>query len=151
MRVTFPGKGNSKAGMLPSDVVFVIEEKPHKVLKRQGNDLLMVARVALVDALTGYTAHVDTLDGRVLMVPCVDVLHPGSEVVVKNEGMPIITPSHKDTPVHHLNKENSYLQDHACENSKKKGNLLLHFEIVFPTQLSAQQKAAIRHALTELK
>lgn len=164
-RVTFPGKGKSKVGMLPSDVVFVVEEKPHGVLKREGDDLVVVVRVALVDALTGYTAQVDTLDGRVLMVPCVEVLRPGCEVVVKNEGMPIMTSCDDNTSTHHHSNGNIYQEDqaHACgefaahsramlnENKKKKGNLRLHFDIVFPAQLSAQQKAAIRHALTELK
>ncbi|KAI5061043.1 hypothetical protein GOP47_0023548, partial [Adiantum capillus-veneris] len=152
MRITFPGIGNSKPDMLPSDVVFLIEEKPHKTYKRHGNDLMMVARVALVDALTGYTAHVDTLDGRVLMVPCVDVLHPGSEVIVQNEGMPMCPFEEKTT--HHLSEEESvYLRD-ACaaeDRKRSKGNLLLHFDIVFPAHLSALQKAAIRHALVELK
>ncbi|MCO5609831.1 hypothetical protein L7F22_064063 [Adiantum nelumboides] len=152
MRVTFPGVGNSKPGMLPSDVAFVIEEKPHKTYERQGNDLIMVARVALVDALTGYTAHVDTLDGRVLMVPCVDVLHPGSEVIVKNEGMPIIC-FNEDKVTSSLSEIRTCSQKPVLVADKKerKGNLLLHFDIVFPDQFSAQQKAAIRHALMELK
>ncbi|KAH7292558.1 hypothetical protein KP509_29G074500 [Ceratopteris richardii] len=153
MKITFPGKGNNKAGMLPSDVVFVIEEKPHKVFKRRGNDLMMVARVPLVDALTGYTAHVETLDGRILTVPCVDVLHPASEVIVSNEGMPIVFPSNEEKPAHQLNNGSPCIQNpvNGAERERTKGNLLLHFDIVFPTQLSTQQKTAVRHALLEMK
>ena len=153
-KVVFQGKGNSKVGMLPSDVVFVIEEKPHEVLKREGHDLIIVMKVALVDALTGYTAPVSTLDGRVLMVPCVEVLKPSSEVIVKHEGMPInISSDHTNSSLH---TNDTTTTTSACDkvrkrNTDKRGDLRLHFHIVFPNQLSASQKAAVRHALTELK
>lgn len=102
-RVTFPGKGSrNKAGMAAPDVALVIEEKPHSMLRREGDDLVAVMRVALVDALTGYAAKVGTLDGRVLMVPCVQVVRPGMEVVVEGEGMPVQNLQDDHDGVHEL-------------------------------------------------
>ncbi|CAI5522293.1 unnamed protein product [Closterium sp. Naga37s-1] len=38
-RITFPEKGNEQPGLVPADLVFVIEEKQHEFFKREGIDL----------------------------------------------------------------------------------------------------------------
>jgi DnaJ homolog subfamily B member 4 len=51
-------------------MVFVIEEKPHDLFKRDGDDLILEVKVPLVDALSGptppatFTRTLTTLDGR---------------------------------------------------------------------------------------
>lgn len=53
-------------------MVFVIEEKPHDVYKRDGDDLIVEVKVPLVDALSGptppatFTRSLTTLDGRTI-------------------------------------------------------------------------------------
>lgn len=123
-KITFPEKGNEQRGVIPSDLVFIIDEKPHSVYKRDGNDLVITQKISLVEALTGYTAQISTLDGRTLTVPVNAVISPTYEEVVKGEGMPI------------------------PKEPSKRGNLRIKFNIKFPTRLTSEQKSGIRRLLT---
>lgn len=123
-KITFPEKGNEQRGVIPSDLVFIIDEKPHSMFKRDSNDLVVTQKISLVEALTGYTAQITTLDGRTLTVPVNSVISPTYEEVVKGEGMPI------------------------PKEPSKKGNLRIKFNIKFPTRLTSEQKAGIRRLLT---
>jgi DnaJ family protein A protein 2 len=83
--------GLSEPNIQPGDVIFVLEEKPHKTFKRVGNDLIMMKDITLGDALTGITFHVQHLDGRILEVACRpgEVIKPDSFKAIDDEGMPI--------------------------------------------------------------
>uniref|UniRef100_A0A1J3E3J3 DnaJ-like protein subfamily B member 13 n=1 Tax=Noccaea caerulescens TaxID=107243 RepID=A0A1J3E3J3_NOCCA len=118
-KITFLGKGNEQRGVIPADLVFILDEKPHSVFKRDGNDLVLMHNISLVQALTGYTALVTTLDGRTLTVPVTNVITPSYEEVVKGEGMPI------------------------PKDPSRKGNLRLRFTISFPSKLTSDQKSGI--------
>ncbi|GFY93157.1 DNAJ heat shock family protein [Actinidia rufa] len=115
-KITFPEKGNEQRGVIPSDLVFIIDEKPHGAFKRDGNDLIVTQKISLVEALTGFTAQLTTLDGRNLTVPINAIISPTYEEVVKGEGMPI------------------------PKEPSKKGNLRIKFNIKFPTRLTSEQK-----------
>ncbi|CAI0385326.1 unnamed protein product, partial [Linum tenue] len=119
-KITFTEKGNEQPGIIPADLVFVIDEKPHRVFTRDGNDLVVSQKISLAEALTGYTAHLTTLDGRSLTIPVKNVIHPTYEEVVTGEGMPIP----KDPP--------------------RRGNLRIKFSIRFPARLTSEQKAGIK-------
>nr|XP_043611087.1 dnaJ homolog subfamily B member 13-like [Erigeron canadensis] len=123
-KITFPEKGNEQRGVIPSDLVFIIDEKPHAVFKRDGNDLVATQKISLAEALTGYTAQLTTLDGRNLTIPVTSVISPTYEEVVKGEGMPI------------------------PKEPTKKGNLRVKFNIKFPTRLTSEQKTGIKRLLT---
>ncbi|KAI9115875.1 hypothetical protein K1719_012805 [Acacia pycnantha] len=123
-KITFPEKGNEQRGVIPADLVFIIDEKPHSVFKRDGNDLVVTQKVPLVEALTGYTAQLTTLDGRNLTVPVSSIISPTYEEVVKGEGMPI------------------------PKEPSKKGNLRIKFNIKFPSRLTSEQKSGIKRLLT---
>ncbi|CAL9227188.1 unnamed protein product [Arabidopsis halleri] len=119
-KITFPEKGNEHPGVIPADLVFIIDEKPHPVFTREGNDLIVTQKVSLADALTGYTANITTLDGRTLTIPITNVIHPEYEEVVPKEGMPL------------------------QKDQTKKGNLRIKFNIKFPARLTAEQKAGFK-------
>ncbi|XP_006643975.1 dnaJ homolog subfamily B member 1-like [Oryza brachyantha] len=122
-RVTFTEKGNQAPNMTPADIVFIIEEKPHDIFTREGNDLVITEKISLVEALTGYTARIITLDARSLSVPINSVIHPSYEEVVPGEGMPI------------------------PKDPSKKGNLKIKFNIKFPSRLTSDQKTGIKRLL----
>ncbi|GAB4839920.1 hypothetical protein Ancab_020630 [Ancistrocladus abbreviatus] len=122
-KITFPEKGNQELGMVPGDLIFVIDEKPHSVFKRDGNDLVVNQKVSLLEALTGKTINLATLDGRNLTVEVSEIVRPGHEVVIPNEGMPI------------------------SKDPKKRGNLRIKFDVKFPSRLSAEQKSELRRVL----
>ncbi|KAJ3692553.1 hypothetical protein LUZ60_011648 [Juncus effusus] len=122
-KITFPDKGNEHPHQLPADLVFVIDEKPHELFLREGNDLIMNLKIPLVDALSGATVNLKTLDGRDLVIKLSEVVTPGYELVVAKEGMPVV-------------------KEHG-----KRGNLRVKFEVGFPTRLSSEQRASIRRVL----
>lgn len=122
-KLTFPKKGNEEPGIIPADIIFVVEEKPHPLYKRDGNDLLVSKEITLLEALTGKTLDLITLDGRNLMIPLTDIINPDHEVVVPNEGMPI------------------------SKEPGKKGNLRLKLNVSYPSKLTAEQKSELKRVL----
>ncbi|KAL5729398.1 hypothetical protein ACHQM5_002363 [Ranunculus cassubicifolius] len=122
-KITFPDKGNEQINQLPADLVFVIDEKPHDLYKRDGNDLIVVQKVALAEALSGATVNLTTLDGRNLSIPVSEIVNPGYELVLAKEGMPIV------------------------REPGKRGNLKIKFEVNFPTRLTSDQRLGLKRIL----
>ncbi|MFS7961526.1 putative chaperone DnaJ, HSP40/DnaJ peptide-binding protein [Helianthus anomalus] len=81
-KITFPEKGNERPNVIPADLVFIIDEKPHSTFTRDVNDLVVTQQITLAEALTGYTVHVTTVDGRNLTIPINNVIHPDYEEIV---------------------------------------------------------------------
>ncbi|CAK8575715.1 unnamed protein product [Lathyrus sativus] len=123
-KITFPEKGNEHKGLIPADLVFIIDEKPHSVFKRDGNDLVVTQKITLVEALTGYTVQITTLDDRNLTVPINTITSPSCKEVVKEEVMMI------------------------PKEPSKKGNLRIKFNLKFPSRLTSEQKTGIKRLLT---
>ncbi|CAL1357292.1 unnamed protein product [Linum trigynum] len=122
-KITFPEKGNQEPGVGAADLIFVVDEKPHALFKRDGNDLVVHQKITLLEALTGKTVVLTTLDGRFLTVPVNEVIKPGHEVVIENEGMPI------------------------SKEPNNKGNLRIKFDVKFPARLTAEQKSDLKRVL----
>ncbi|KAG7089359.1 hypothetical protein E1B28_011049 [Marasmius oreades] len=126
-KIRFARAGNEQLNGEAQDVVFVVEEKPHSTFTREGNDLIYQLSIPLVEALThdGGKKVVDMLDGRKLQVPIPSgVVKPGQETTIPGEGMPI----RKDGSV------------------KKKGDLIVKWNVQFPDRLSASQKEKLKKA-----
>merc|ERR1740123_902885 len=49
-KITFPREGDELPGVIPSDIQFIVGEKPHAVFERDGNYLVLRERVSLKDA-----------------------------------------------------------------------------------------------------
>ncbi|KAI3993462.1 hypothetical protein MKX01_002475 [Papaver californicum] len=122
-KITFPEKGNEQRGLIPADLVFIIDEKPHGVFRREGNDLIATRKISLVEALTGYTSQLTTLDGRTLPISINSVVSPGHEEPFKGEGMPI------------------------PKDPSKRGDLKVKFSVKFPAALTSEQKMGIKRLL----
>ncbi|XP_019159020.1 PREDICTED: dnaJ homolog subfamily B member 13-like isoform X3 [Ipomoea nil] len=120
-KITFPEKGNDEnPSVTPADLAFIIDEKPHKVFTRDGDDLIATQKIRFVEAWTGYTVRLTSLDGRNLTIPINTIIHPNYQEVIPKEGMPI------------------------PKDPSNKGNLRIKFDIKFPTSLTASQKAGIK-------
>ncbi|KAK7304585.1 hypothetical protein VNO77_42468 [Canavalia gladiata] len=122
-KITFPEKGNQEPGVIPADLIFVIDEKPHALYRRDGNDLVINQEITLLEALTGKTMDLTTLDGRNLMIPLTDIVKPGAEIVVPDEGMPI------------------------SKDPGRKGNLRIKLDVKYPSRLTPEQKSDLRRVL----
>ena len=127
-KIRFPRAGNEQPIGEPQDLAFIVEEKPHPLFTRAGDDIVCNLKIPLVDALTGCDTKkvVELLDGRRLQVPFpAGIVKPGQETRVVGEGMPI--------------RKQSSLKD--------KGDLVIRWDVQFPDRLAPSQKEAIRRIL----
>lgn len=119
-KVTFAGEGDqNQPNAPPGDIVFVVKGKPHPKFTRSGNHLIYQANVSLRDALLGTRIQIDTLDKRRLTVEVPGVINPKTRKVISNEGMPI------------------------SKAPGTKGDMIVEFNIQFPSHLTQDQRAAI--------
>lgn len=128
-KVRFPRAGGEQATGESPDLVFVVEEKPHVRFMRDGNDLIVTQKLPLVEALTGEGGRktIEHLDGRKLQVSVpLGVVKPGQESRISGEGMPV-------------RKEGQV---------RRKGDLIVRWEIVFPDRLTPSQKEGIKKVLS---
>lgn len=109
-KIFFRGEGDQQPDTQPGDVIIVLQQKPHDVFKRTGDDLLMEREITLTEALCGFEFVVKHLDGRDLLVRHLpgEVIKPGDLKGIQGEGMP----QHK--------------------NPFEKGNLYIKFDVTFP-------------------
>ena len=118
-RFVFEREGNSKPGVEPGAVVFVLETARHASFTRSGDDLVYVAKLSVVDALCGTTLKIQTLDKRTLAIPVVECVDANSQKIVGGEGMP-------------------------RADGSGRGDLIIIFEIVMPNKLTPAQKSLVR-------
>jgi DnaJ homolog subfamily B member 4 len=124
-KIRYRGVGNEKRGYAPADVVFVIGEKPHASYTRDGDDLLYTAKISLADALGGgRPITVPTIDGRSVNLAVTEIIKPGAVRTISGGGMP---------------------------NSKQagvRGDLVVTFEVVFPSYLQDDKRSRLRELLS---
>ena len=80
-KIDFRGEGDQMPGVLPGDVQFEIEQKPHPRFQRKDDDLFYEAKIDLYTALGGGTVYIEHLaDKRVLKVIILpgEVIRPGN-------------------------------------------------------------------------
>lgn len=83
--------------------------------RREGDNLIMKKSITLLEALTKTEFMFKHLDERVIKVTHEDIIKPNQKLMIKNEGMP-------------------HLQD-----SLTKGDLIIYFDIIFPTSLDKER------------
>lgn len=129
-KIDFRGEGDQMPGVLPGDVQFEIEQKPHPRFQRRDDDLFYHAKIDLLTALGGGQIFIEHLDDRWLTVNIFpgDPITPGKYLpgigtlssnkisagavkVIKGQGMPSYR--HHDF-----------------------GNLYIQFEVEFPDKSS---------------
>jgi len=123
-KITFASEGDEigNTGEF-QDVVFIVKEKKHAIFARDGSNLIFKISIPLKDALCGFNLEVPALDGRVINQRVEGVITSGASRVIANEGMPI------------------------SKHPGKRGDLIITFEVVFPSKLSEQQKCQIKQIL----
>lgn len=85
-KITFEREGDEAPGVIPADIIFTIQTKPHDRFQRDGDDLLYTCKISLLDALSGNRQTVKSLDGRDISI---DTRNCTSGVVkiIPGEGM----------------------------------------------------------------
>ncbi|KAH7423802.1 hypothetical protein KP509_12G074300 [Ceratopteris richardii] len=125
-KVIFTEKGNEQEGFIPADLVFIIDEKPHAVFKRDGNDLITNLKVTLTEALTGCEFIIPLLNSTSLHVPCTEIIFPGYEKTISNAGMP------------------------SAKDPVRRGNLRIKYDVDFPRHMSLEHRNILRKALNRI-
>jgi DnaJ homolog subfamily A member 2 len=116
----------------PGDLVISINEVSKKDdtnpfgLKRVGNNLIMMRDISLKEALVGFKFRFRHFDNRVIEIVNKNIIMPESQLVVKGEGMSIL-------------------------NDTSHGNLIIKFNIIYPTNLSDERKKYLDKILPGLK
>ncbi|KAL8606798.1 DnaJ subfamily B member 13 [Nucella lapillus] len=123
-RITFPNEGDQGPNNVPADIVFIVKDKPHPRFRREGLNLIHTAGVALGRALTGTMVDIHTLDERILHIPINDIVKPEYKKTVPGEGMPM------------------------SSDPTQKGDLVIEFDIQFPTSLTPERKDLVKTALS---
>jgi DnaJ-class molecular chaperone len=125
-------------GVLPTrrrksnDVVVILDEHPHPLFSRSGDDLIFKTAIPLRDALVGFSREIRTLDGRPLRFQIDDIVTPGSQKVVVGEGMPV------------PKSEEYRRRNELFRSGGTFGNMIVVFDVVFPASINEQQKNAIK-------
>ena len=117
-KIRFPGEGDELPnGQGVQDFQFVISEKPHGLFTREGDDLKCTVTLSLLEALTGYTKSVTTIDGRKLPIEGTGSnVQPGQILRFPHLGMP-----HQKTP-------------------SQRGDLLVAIKVELPSLTPTQKK-----------
>ncbi|KAJ1666033.1 Molecular chaperone (DnaJ super) [Coemansia sp. RSA 1813] len=124
-KIRFAKEGDN-LGNGAQDIVFVLEEKPHTMFKRDGDDLKVDLNLSLDDALCGFKKPVQLLNGKTIQVSNSNtIIKPNQVSRMPNYGMPI------------------------SKQSGRFGALVITYKIQFPSSLTSSQKEKIHEALTE--
>lgn len=115
MQLKVTGKGNEAPGNgISGDLLVVIEEQEHPVLKREGDNLHYDLYVSLPDAILGTSQEIDTVTGKV-RIKIEAGVQSGKILRLRGKGI-------------------------ASINGYGKGDLLVHINVWTPKTLSKEQK-----------
>ncbi|KAJ1798511.1 Molecular chaperone (DnaJ super) [Coemansia sp. RSA 2399] len=124
-KIRFAKEGDN-LGNGAQDIVFVLEEKPHTMFKRDGDDLKVDLNLTLDEALCGFKKPVQLLNGKTIQVSNANTIIKPSQISrMPNYGMPV------------------------SKQAGRFGALVITYKVQFPSSLTLSQKEKIHEALTE--
>ena len=85
-KITFEREGDELPGVIPADIVFTIQTKPHDRFQRDGDDLIYKCNVSLYDALNGFRKTVTSLDNREIVIESGSINGDATKII-PGEGM----------------------------------------------------------------
>ena len=120
--ITLVNKGNSYVnnGVSHSNVKIIILLKPHELFERNGLDILYIKSISLKDALIGFSFMLNHINNKNYNISCSEIIHFNYEKIINNMG---------------------FVRDAFV------GNLIIKFNILFPTSLSLDTKKQLAKLL----
>jgi DnaJ-class molecular chaperone len=110
--------GNTINGNIRGDIRIIIQIKNDSCFIRNGLDLVFKKKLTLKEALCGFNFQIEHLNGKTLGINnTTTIIPPGSKKVINTMGM--------------------------LKEGQPPGNLIIEFEIEFPSTLSPEQKSGI--------
>ena len=116
-------RGNVANEMLKGDVKIVVQIENNSQFKRNGLDLIYTHKLTLKESLCGFTFEAQHLNGKKMNLTNINnrnIIAPNSKKIIPNLGM---------------------IRDNQT------GNLIIEFEVVFPTSLTLEQIGILETAL----
>lgn len=118
MQLSMSGKGNAAPrGGINGDLLILIEEDEHPLLKREGSHLIYYLNISFPDAALGTSVEIPTIDAKAKIK-----IDPGTQsgkmLRLKGKGLPDV-------------------------NSYQRGDLLVEISVYTPTSLSAEEKKTL--------
>lgn len=118
MQLSMSGKGNVPVrGGVPGDLLIVIEEEEHEVLKREGNNVVYDLYISFVDASLGTSVEVPTIGG-VVKIKIDPATQSGKILRLRGKGIQDI-------------------------NGYNRGDQLIHVNIWTPKQLTKEERETL--------
>jgi len=89
-QLTFADTADQEPGRDTGDLVVVLQEEPHSIFRRVGDDLVAAFRVPLATALCGDSSRLELLDGQYITIqpPPDYIIKPGTIGRIPGKGMP---------------------------------------------------------------
>jgi DnaJ-class molecular chaperone len=110
--------GNTINDTIKGDVKIIVVIKNETAFVRSGQDLIFKKNLSLKESLCGFTFQITHLNGKIFGINnSTTVIPPGSKKVINSMGM--------------------------MKDGQPAGNLIIEFEIDFPTSLTPEQKNGI--------
>merc|ERR1712232_1520142 len=105
------------ADRIPGDVKFTVSSAPHRMFRREGDNLHMMVKLSLLESLVGFSKAFAHMDGHEFTVARNDPTPHDFVMTLPGEGM----------PKHNVPSD--------------KGALLVRFEVAFPARITDAQAA----------
>ena len=120
--ITLVNKGNSYVAnsVAYSNVKIIIVLKPHELFERNGLDIIYIKTISLKDALLGFSFVLNHINNKNYNITCTEIIHFNYEKIKTNMG---------------------FVRDNFV------GNLIIKFNIIFPSVLSLNTKRQLESLL----
>lgn len=119
-KITFKNEGDYQLKcQARQNIQFVLEEKPHPIFKREGNNLRIDVPLTFKESLCGFQKDIITIDNRKLNINRVQPVTPGFITTYSGLGMPL------------------------PKNPSNRGDLEVCFKVSYPTSLTPAQRQII--------
>lgn len=111
-QIVFEGESDQEVGVdMFGDLIIVISYKKHHLYEYDNNyNLILNKDITLGQAICGMSFNIDYLDNKKLNIICNEIINPNSKKVIKGKGI------------------------------NRSGDLIIIFNIIFPTSLSGERK-----------
>lgn len=103
MQLSMSGKGNAPSrGGIPGDLLIVIEEEEHELLKRDGQNIVYDLYISFIDAVLGTQVEVPTIEGKV-KIKIDQGTQSGKILRLKGKGIKEVNGYHKGDQLIYVN------------------------------------------------
>ena len=119
--IRLAGKGEpGEPGGPPGDLLITMQVQPHKVFRRDGNDLFLEIPITFVQATLGDEISVPMLDGTEEKQSILPGTQPGTVLRIRGKGVP------------------------SVRNNRNVGDVVVTLNVTVPTRLTDKQKDQLR-------